>query len=127
MAADLDIRLPSSPAAPALARRAVDDLTDDLPTAVTDDLRLLVSELVTNSVRHAGTGDGCVRLQVTRSPRHIRVEVADCGKGFAAPAEPVPRDSGTGGFGLYLVRLTAARWGVVRDRLTRVWFELELA
>jgi hypothetical protein len=54
----------------------------------------------------------------------VRVEVADRGEGF----EPVPRDadrSRPGGWGLYLVDQLADRWGVARDQMNRVWFEMD--
>jgi anti-sigma regulatory factor (Ser/Thr protein kinase) len=89
------------------------------------DLRLLVSELVTNSVRHSGVRKHdtvCMEVQVT--PSTVRVEVADGGAGF----EPKPRDDDRtrpGGWGLYLVDELADRWGVARNHLTCVWFEMD--
>ena len=54
----------------------------------------------------------------------VRVEVADPGQGF----EPAPRDEAMtkpGGWGLYLVDRIADRWGVIRNRMNRVWFEID--
>jgi len=54
----------------------------------------------------------------------LRIEVADAGEGFV----PKPRDldrSRPGGWGLYLVDQLADRWGVRRDNLSRVWFEVD--
>ena len=94
---------------------------------VLDDIRLLVSELVTNAIRHAEAADGGeVGLDVTIDHELVRVEVADPGAGF----DPTPRDdemSRPGGWGLYLVDRIADRWGVVRNRMTRVWFEIDSA
>ena len=88
-------------------------------------LRLLVSELVTNSVRHVVGSPGSVVLAVHIGAREIRVEVHDGGTGFV-PGKPEPRGA-DGGFGLFLVERMASRWGVdVRDG-TRVWFELDVA
>jgi anti-sigma regulatory factor (Ser/Thr protein kinase) len=127
MTRGLQLRLPPTVDAPALARRAVDRFAEGLPYVVRDDLRLLVSEVVTNSVRHARmNGDEVVHLQLTDLGERVRVDVVDPGEGFDAPADPVPDGIG-GGFGLYLVRRTAERWGVVRNGLTRVWFELAIS
>jgi hypothetical protein len=51
----------------------------------------------------------------------VRVEVQD--QGYGPVRRRVP-DLWQGGFGLNLVELIAARWGVDHDRGTRVWFEL---
>ena len=123
----MEVALPLTPLAPRAARRAVDELTGDLPSEVVDDLRLLVSELVTNSVRHAGLSDEhTVQLRIARSDSCVRVEVVDPGDGFDSDPEPLPRATG-GGMGLFLVRRLAHRWGVARNNLTRVWFEIRLA
>jgi anti-sigma regulatory factor (Ser/Thr protein kinase) len=89
------------------------------------DVRLLVSELITNSIRHSGIGPPQeVGLDVAVDSKTIRVEVRDSGEGF----EPRPRDpnrSTPGGWGLYLVDRLADRWGVARNQITRVWFEID--
>jgi anti-sigma regulatory factor (Ser/Thr protein kinase) len=111
---------------PALARHKLEDW---LPPSVEESsrsaLRLLVSELVTNSVRHVSGSTRPVALHVRIEDGSIRVEVHDGGAGFQ-PGRLEPRGA-DGGFGLFLVERMASRWGVeVRDG-TRVWFELDLA
>jgi anti-sigma regulatory factor (Ser/Thr protein kinase) len=105
------------------ALHAVEDRVED-PDLMAD-VRLLVSELVTNSVRHAGVRPpDSVGLDVAVDSKTIRVEVRDAGTGF----EPQPRDpnrSTPGGWGLYLVERLADRWGVAREQSTRVWFEID--
>jgi two-component sensor histidine kinase len=86
---------------------------------------LLVSELVTNCVRHAGLGRRQrikVRGQVTNET--VRIEVIDGGAGLRVGLRPV---DGTGGWGLRVVDCVADRWGVARAGGTRVWFELDRA
>jgi len=121
---ELSVRFERGPSAASAARNALLALERKLDSRVLDDIRLLVSELVTNAVRHAeGCGDGQVGLDVTIESSRVRVEVADTGEGF----EPQPRDdemSRPGGWGLYLVDRIADRWGVVRNRMNRVWFEI---
>jgi anti-sigma regulatory factor (Ser/Thr protein kinase) len=110
---------------PALARHQLEDwLPASLEESSRSALRLLVSELVTNSVRHVSGSRGPVALRVSIGDGSIRVEVHDGGAGFT-PGKPEPRGA-DGGFGLFLVERMASRWGVdVRDG-TRVWFELDL-
>jgi anti-sigma regulatory factor (Ser/Thr protein kinase) len=86
-------------------------------------VRLLLTELVTNSVRHARAGNGGpIEVHVRELPAGVRVEVDDRGQGF----DPRPRTPGIGGgFGLLLVDRLADRWGVADERPGRVWFELD--
>ena len=107
------------------ARRAVLAADGAVPPSVRGDVLLLVTELVTNAVRHAGVGpDGSLRVQVRRQQQRLRVEVADPGDGFdLAPVRPAPH--GAGGWGLVLVERIADSWGIVRGAGgTCVWFEL---
>jgi signal transduction histidine kinase len=107
--------------APVTARRALDDLAPHLEPSTLEDARLLVTELVANSVRH-GRGDS-VRLILDRpAPNHLRCEVIDDGHGFLPLARPVGSRE-DGGWGLYLVEKLASTWGV-REGSTHVWFEL---
>ena len=87
-----------------------------------DDACLLVSELVSNSVRHADQPAGApVGIRVFAVDGVVRVEVEDRGQGPVRRRAADPRE---GGFGLLLVELLAARWGVSHEHGTRVWFEL---
>jgi anti-sigma regulatory factor (Ser/Thr protein kinase) len=119
------VQFDRGPAAASAARSALMPLDDRLEPSALDDIRLLVSELVTNSVRHAtDDGDGTVGLEVNLEPDRVRVEVTDEGSGF----EPKPRTaarSQPGGWGLYLVDKLADRWGVSRNGFTHVWFEMD--
>ena len=107
------------------ARRVVARLSDDLPPRRLEDAQLLVSELVTNAIRHAGLGAAdVITLVVAIDDARVRVEVFDPGPGFAL-AEPEPDPRRPSGWGLYLVRELSDRWGVERDAGTVVWFELD--
>jgi anti-sigma regulatory factor (Ser/Thr protein kinase) len=120
----IDIRFPSDVNAPGAARRAMDDLAGRVGDPVFDDLRLLVSELVTNCVRHAGQGAaGWVDLAIRWNRTGVRVEVTDPGPGFGEVRAPtIYQESG---WGLYLVEQVANRWGVERARGNTVWFEID--
>ena len=91
---------------------------------------LLVSELVTNSVRHAGLPEEAhIEFSVRASAEVLMVEVADAGQGFDHTLPPRPRSvagvAEASGWGLFLVDRIADRWGAVQmDGETRVWFEL---
>ena len=88
--------------------------------AAADDAALLVSELATNAVIHAGTP---FRVAVRRRDDRLRVEVAD-GSRAVARRQRFSATSGTGR-GLALVDEVADRWGVdQRDEGKTVWFEL---
>jgi anti-sigma regulatory factor (Ser/Thr protein kinase) len=106
------------------ARAALASLEGRIDDEVLDDVRLLVSELVTNSVRHSAAERELVDLAVTSRGSTVRVEVSDGGPGFAPQARSKPRDE-VGGWGLHLVDRLADRWGVETGRRTRVWFEIE--
>jgi anti-sigma regulatory factor (Ser/Thr protein kinase) len=122
--ATLELELPGDTAAPALARRALDERIDHgFDDEQTGTLLLLVSELVTNAILHAGAPGTPVLLRVEAGPAHLRVEVHDRGPGFEMHT-PKPRGS-RGGYGLFLVERMASRWGVHRNANTYVWFELD--
>jgi anti-sigma regulatory factor (Ser/Thr protein kinase) len=92
--------------------------------AVVDEAMLLVSELVTNSVRHAELGpEDTIAVRVLTTPSALRIEVADPGPGFDPAAVPAP--NGHAGWGLSLLDRIAARWGVSRGDGAEVWFELD--
>jgi anti-sigma regulatory factor (Ser/Thr protein kinase) len=121
----IDLKLRPTPGAVPDARSALETLGEQVSPQTLEDLRLLVSELVTNSVRHAGLGASqTIELKVKLSQDTVRVEVNDQGSGF----EPSPRTSDSedeSGWGLYLVSRLSDRWGVTSDGVTRVWFELD--
>jgi integral membrane sensor domain MASE1/anti-sigma regulatory factor (Ser/Thr protein kinase) len=121
------LELTPGPGCAADARAALSPLAGALTIQVYSDLRLQVSELVTNSVRHARLRPGdLIRLQVQVSDRVLRVEVSDPGQGFSAEI-PEPAAGEPGGWGLFLAERLADRWGVDRDgRWTTVWLERDL-
>lgn len=120
-------RLSVSPEAASEARRALDALAAHFPDGRLRDVRLLVSEVVTNAVRHANLAPGdAIELVVEVAGHTMRVEVHDPGGGFV-PSAPSPDPARPSGWGLYLVAELADRWGVDSDETTLVWFELDRA
>jgi anti-sigma regulatory factor (Ser/Thr protein kinase) len=111
--------------APSAARHALGELKPELGEARYRVCELLVSELVTNVVRHAGpahslaAADMRVRLYGDR----VRFEVRDDGPGFTPHARSDGQDIGSG-WGLHLVEELADRWGIERGVQNCVWFEV---
>ena len=106
------------------ARRFVAEAIADRAPAMCDSVVLMVSELATNSVRHADT-EFRVAVAVTR--RLIRVEVTDAGSGVPTRRSAAPSD--LSGRGLAIVEKLASDWGVRRRRAggKTVWFTVPVA
>jgi two-component sensor histidine kinase len=116
----LRLEIPRDSQAPSAVRSALDLLSGSVDADTRADAELLLSELVTNSVRH-GSGEHVIVLLDPEPPGRLRCEVIDDGGGFV----PRGRDSAQaiGGWGLDLVDQLAGSWGV-REGSTHVWFEL---
>ena len=109
------------------ARRAVrEELSDALPKRRLADVELLVSELATNSVRHAGCGeDDELSMEAAVEADRVRVRLFDRGRGFEEHTPQPPATGSAGGYGLILLERLADRWGVHRDEGFCVWFEVQ--
>ena len=98
----LELSLPALPACVREARLAVAETVAPLaPTKrLVDDVRLCVSEAVTNVVRHAyGRRDGRGDIVVERDDDQLKVVVRDAGVGMPPPS----RHHADGGFGLKII------------------------
>ena len=120
-----EFELPVDPKAAAMARETIAGF--DLPEPPQVDATLLLSELVTNAVRHADLDADDTIVWRADQDRRLRIEVCDPGEGFHLRGrDRVEGDPG--GWGLYLVDHLADRWGIERQRRhTCVWFEMPLA
>ena len=125
-----EVAIPLDVQAPGVARSVVADrLANQVAPRVLETALLLVSELVTNSVRHSGVPDGedvVVRVDLWRDG--CRLEVEDPGRDGVIAPQPHDLLKG-GGMGLSLVQMLSERWGVVRaaEGPTRVWAQLPRA
>jgi anti-sigma regulatory factor (Ser/Thr protein kinase) len=112
-------------AAAALARTAVSDWLASEPHGglIVETTRLLVSELITNSLRHAQIdAEQPLRLRGSLHDTTLRIELWDAGTHGTVARRPP--QLGAGGFGLDLVAQLSSAWGVERDAHgTTVWLE----
>ena len=126
MEAEIDLRLAPEPEVVTTARHTLDRLADLLPPEKVEGVRLVVSELVTNSILHAGLSpNDQISLTVRVSAGSVRGRVCDSGPGFDVPSEPRPQPGLRGGWGLPIVETISDRWGVEQNSFTCVWFEID--
>jgi anti-sigma regulatory factor (Ser/Thr protein kinase) len=116
----LSVRLPADPQSVRAARDAMHALGGYLAARPLDDVRLLVSELTTNSLRHGSLpANSRICVSVDLQDRFLTVEVQDAGQGFSVRGRSQPSASG---WGLSLLEKLASDWGVSSNGCTRVWF-----
>ena len=119
--------LAAGPEAPRAARSAVEFLADYVDDDLLESSRLVVTELVTNSLRHASlTPDQRIELSVSLRRDCLRIEVTDDGPGLSAPRHSGARPRTTVRLALlpWLVDQLSDRWEVDRPRST-IWCELD--
>ena len=117
----------SLPAIPSAAGTARSEVTRRLAQRITgtalEDVRLLLTELITNSLRHGGvTPDDEIGVKAELNEGTVRIEVHDPGRD--GPVEVRPPGALGGGYGLFLVDRLTNRWGVDQRNGTTVWAEL---
>jgi len=110
LTSDQSIALTSGLRAPAHARAWVSEHVATLSGDLVDNALLVVSELVTNAVRHGGTG---IVVSLRHLSHGVRIAVADAGEALPTPPDAQPRPDAPHGRGLLIVAATAADWGVV--------------
>ena len=115
-------QFPPADDAPAQARAALEVFDQILAPEVLEDLQLVVSELVTNSVKFGPKRSITLSLQIEAHGR-VRGEVIDQGDGERAKVEMTTEPTVAGGWGLHLVDQVAVNWGV-HEGSTHVWFEI---
>jgi anti-sigma regulatory factor (Ser/Thr protein kinase) len=119
----LDLEMPAVSAVLTDLRSAFAELP--VSASALDDARLMVSELVANSMRHARLApNDTIRVKAEVENGRLRVDVIDGGRGGAPSVAGGIRPSpgAESGWGLYLVETLATRWG---HAVGRYWFELE--
>jgi len=117
---------PAAPETVLLARRRAATLLDAdrrVPSITRADVLLVVSELVSNAVRH---GVGPVELELDVGPGQVHIEVGDQGPSRPPPARK-PAATSQNGRGLLIVDAIASAWGVrAHDPGKTVWADIDL-
>lgn len=105
------IRLPAHPVSVGMARGVVRALAPVLPAEGCERAELVLSELVTNSIRHASTGpNDVVDVMLTIADDGLTAVVQDHGPAF--DVAPPPTGRRVGGFGLHIAKnLTDVTFG----------------
>jgi anti-sigma regulatory factor (Ser/Thr protein kinase) len=119
------LKLRSDDDAPRHARTAIAELAGQASDDVLERATLLASEVVTNSVMHAGGGE--IRVDIWPAAGGVTVVVADDGRGFTPVAQAgtiADFDGRDGGFGLPLLDTLSEAWGSDCDSEACVWFEV---
>jgi serine phosphatase RsbU (regulator of sigma subunit)/anti-sigma regulatory factor (Ser/Thr protein kinase) len=120
----IDVTLPCDPAAVRTARARIGEVVAEVTrgTSVVDAAELIVSELVTNALRHAQSSVG-LRLRLGQDA--LFVEVSDSDTRLPRLTRATPDDEHHRG--LYLVEAMADRWGTRPTPDGKVvWAELAL-
>jgi anti-sigma regulatory factor (Ser/Thr protein kinase) len=116
--------LPYTPSSVAVARGRLRSelLAAGIYEPAVCDAAVVVSELLSNSLRHAAPlPDARVRVSWTLDHDALRIAVSDAGDG-PLPHVTQPSPGEPGGRGLGIVENLADRWGVLReDGVTTVW------
>jgi serine/threonine-protein kinase RsbW len=119
------VALASAVRAPGVARQATQEALVSWRLAHLEDTAvLLVSELVTNAVRHAQTGGSVLVLRLETAGPWLRIEVHDADPRLPEPRTPAGHDES--GFGFVLIEALADKWGVRETAAGKaIWAELD--
>jgi anti-sigma regulatory factor (Ser/Thr protein kinase) len=114
--------VPNGPEAPARARRLLDRLQSRIPEEVMVDARLVLSEIVTNSYKHAGKPHGAlVQVTATHWDDRLRLEVID--RSIFDPTPETSQELRSAKWGLQIVDKLADEWGRISEG--GVWVEFD--
>jgi anti-sigma regulatory factor (Ser/Thr protein kinase) len=119
MVTPIELNLPATPIAPALARAGLGPVCDAIPRDASASLRLIVSEIIATAVRHARLS-GLDEITVRAVPNDVgvHVEVTDAGPAF----DPSIASQAIGEF---VLKRLASDWGIARrGESTTVWFDV---
>ena len=125
MARQLTLTLPPAGRAAGVARQVTRETLAAWRVAhIEETAVLLVSELVTNAVRHARPGRLAMALSLEAAGAWLRIEVHDADA--RVPRQRTPGASDESGFGLLLIEALAGNWGVRQTATGKaVWAELD--
>ncbi|NNF62985.1 MAG: ATP-binding protein [Acidimicrobiia bacterium] len=116
----MELRLAADAQAPRVARQRLSQVLHGCDADTRQSAELLISELVTNAVRH-GPSLGEIDVRVVAWEETMEIAVSDVGRGFD-PVEPPPTD----GYGLEIIETLSSDWGVVdNEHEFRVWCRVD--
>jgi len=126
MSESLSIELPIRPESARWAREAVGEFRDHLDEPSLLDLQLMVSELVSDAVRAEAEDEHEIAIRIEARDELIHVEVREGEIAYRLRSRrPEP---GERGFGLYLIRILADRWGTSHQgERGCVWLQMPMA
>ncbi|MEX0796403.1 MAG: ATP-binding protein [Acidimicrobiia bacterium] len=119
----MNLTLETNDQAPRISRQKLAERQSEFEPRY-DDLALVVSELVSNSVRHSGYGT--VSVSVKRTMDRVRLEVKDPGPCFDPDHTDSPDHINGDGMGLQIVNRVADAWGIDSEGDCTVWVEMAL-
>ena len=107
-------------------RDVVADLGSRLPMEVVDRARVVLGELVANSILHGALRPGDrIEVVLELHEDRLRCTVADPGRGLRRQADE-DWFRLHAGWGFWIVSELASRWSVTRRKRTEAWFEIDL-
>jgi anti-sigma regulatory factor (Ser/Thr protein kinase) len=120
-------RLPHEPAAASTARQLAKEFAEaSLPEARLSDFQTMVSELVSNAVRHApAERNGTFGLRLETDEGVVRAVVMDGGSEFRFDRATLDNSRNDYHFGLLIVDSLADRWGLSLNGKKAIWFEID--
>jgi anti-sigma regulatory factor (Ser/Thr protein kinase) len=122
---ELQRTIPNGPFAPAAARGMVTEFASELPEDILNRVRLVASEIVSNSFKHAGNPHGApIEMTLTLTQGHLRLEVDDHSIFDPTPETVLERDDVR--WGLTIVERTASDCGRISEG-SGIWAEFDLA
>ena len=111
----MTLNLEPNEAAPRISRSRLEHMRELLEPRF-EDVRLVLSELVSNSVQHSRSKT--LHVRIAADQELVRLEVRDEGSGFDREAQA------SDGFGLRILDAITDRWGISREDPFTVWAEL---
>lgn len=123
MVRPVELNLPATPIAPALARAGLEPVCAAIPEDAGASVRIIVSELIAAAVQRGGVS-ALEEITVRAFPNDVgvHVEVTDAGRGLERSSSA---DGPDAVWGQFVMKRLASDWGIARSGAsTTVWFDV---